>query len=142
MTLPEPKNGTTRKVILTVVVGANADEDRVISAEVFSSSAEARRYLRFTRQSHPRVRFLVLRHELMVADDEKLEPGRKLWVVLLCDGPTPRKLSIFLHELHAAHHEIPLRQKHVTKFSGKIAVAAWPCELDSAVVPHLPGEEE
>jgi len=130
----------TRKVILSVVVGADVNEDRVVSAEVFSSSQEARRYLRFVRSSHPRVKYMVLRSELMVSEGEPLEVGRRLWVVMLCDGPTPRQLSIFFHELHAAHHEIPLRQKHVAKFTGKIIVSAWPCELDGAVLP--PGPEE
>jgi len=137
----ESKKAKTRKVILSVVVGSDVDEDRVVSAEVFSSALEARRYLRFTRQLHPKVKFLVLRNELMVSDGESLDAGRKLWAVMLCDGSTPRKLSVFLHELHAAHHEIPLRQKHVTKFTGKIVVSAWPCDLDSAVVPPGPEEE-
>lgn len=134
------KHGRMRKVVLSVVVESDEEEARVVSTEVFSSALEARRYLRVARRERPKGRFLVLRNALMVPEDEPMGLGRLLWVVMLCDGATPRKLSVFLHELHAAHHEIPLRQKHVTKFTGKISVAAWPCELDRAIVP--PGLED
>lgn len=136
-----PQVEKKRKTPITVVIGSDTNEQRVVLAEAFSSSIEARRYHRAIKKQYSSgTIFLVLRSSVVDEGEEKMEPGTPLWAVVLSEAGTPKKLSVYLQEVHAAEYEIPLRHKNVKKFTGKSHVAAWPCVLDQAVLP--PGDEE